>query len=265
MLTVNLDSALWSAGIVTEAAVVALLLWRRVWRVLPLFCVYSAWTLLSDAGAYAVVHFWPSSYLTTYLAEAVLDSLLQLTVLVELAWSLLRPLRTSLPRRSMVIVASLILALGALIWPFANIPGFGGFPPEWNLLVHLQQTVSILRILVFLGLAGCSHFLSIGWRNRELQVATGFGFYSLVSVAVAVLHTHQEMGPQYRRLDQLLVASYLCSLLYWTFSFAQKEEERQEFTPQMQNFLLVLAGNAHATRAALDNRSTTTQSVKREE
>lgn len=264
MLTVNLDTAFWYAGIVTEAVVLGLLLYRRVWRILPFFCLYSAWTLLSDVGAYACIHFWPSSYLTIYLTEAVLDSLLQLTVLVELAWSVLRPLRASLPHRTLAVVSVLIVALGAAIWPFANIPGFGSFPPEWNLLVRLQQTVSILRILIFLALAGCSHFLSIGWRNRELQVATGFGFYSLVSVAVAMLHTHQAMGPQYRRLDRLLVASYLCSLLYWAFSFAQREPERQEFTPQMQGFLLALAGNAHTTRVALAN-SAGIKSEKHEE
>jgi hypothetical protein len=264
MLTVNLDTGLWYAGIVTEAAVLGLLLYRRVWRILPFFCVYSAWTLLSDVGAYALAHFWPSSYLTTYLIEAVLDSLLQLGVLVELAWSVLRPLRASLPRGALVMVGALILALGGAIWPFANIPGFNSLPSEWHILMRLEQTVSILRILVFLGLAGCSHFLSIGWRNRELQVATGFGFYSLVSVAVALLHTHQAMGPQYRRLDQFLVASYLCSLLYWAFSFAQKEPERQKFSPQMQSFLLALAGSARATRVALAS-STGTKSGKRGE
>jgi hypothetical protein len=164
----------------------------------------------------------------------------------------------------LVTVGALILALGGAIWPFANIPGFYRLPPEWHLLMRLEQTVSILRILVFLGLAGCSHFLSIGWRNRELQVATGFGFYSLVSVAVALLHTHQAMGPQYRRLDQFLVASYLCSLIYWAFSFAQKEPERQKFSPKMQGFLLALAGSAHATRMALAG-STGTKSGKRGE
>ena len=43
---------------------------------------------------------------------------------------------------------------------------------------QLQHTVSILRILFFLVLAGGSQLLSIGWRDRELQVATGLGFYS---------------------------------------------------------------------------------------
>ena len=56
-----------------------------------------------------------------------------------------------------------------------------------------------------------------------------------------------------RRLNQALIASYIVAMMYWVFSFAQKEAERREFTPQMQNFLLAVAGVARADRAALTN------------
>ena len=104
---------------------------------------------------------------------------------------------------------------------------------------------------MFLILAGSSQVLSIGWRDRELQVATGMGFYSLVSFGAILVHTHQTSFPQYRALNEIVVASYLCSLLYWVYSFAQQEAERREFTPQMQNFLLAAAGVAREQRLAL--------------
>jgi hypothetical protein len=67
-----------------------------------------------------------------------------------------------------------------------------------------------------------------------------------------MLHAHQTMGaPQYLHLDQIVTASYLCSLLYWVFSFAQQEAERREFTPQMQTFLLAVAGAAKTARMEL--------------
>jgi hypothetical protein len=253
VLTVSLDNTLWFAGIIAEAAVVGLLLYRRVWRTLPVFSVYVAWVLLSDALNYVIRRFLLSSYLTTYLAETIVDSTLEFCVLVELAWSVLRPLRASLPRGTLLAIGALIVAIGAAIWPFASIHELASLSLEWRNLVRLQQTASILRILFFLLLAGCSQLLSIGWRNRELQVATGLGFYSLVSLAVEILHSHQGPGPQYSHLQQFVGISYLFSLLYWVFSFAQKEEARREFTPQMQSFLLAMAGNARTTRAALVN------------
>ena len=251
MLTVSLDNLLWSASFVAEATVVVLLLYRHVWRTVPVFCVFCTWALLGDAGAFVVLRFYPASYLTAYLTGTVVDSALEFGVLVELAWSVLRPVRASLPRGALAAVAILVVALGAAIWPFAVIPGFGNLPPEFHLLMRLVQTTSILRVLLFLALAGCSQLLSIGWRDRELQVATGLGFYSLVGLAVAMLHTHQAMGPLYNHLQQVVVASGLCSLIYWVTCFAQKEAERREFSPQMQSLLLAVAGTARTTRIAL--------------
>jgi hypothetical protein len=251
ILTVSLDTTLWMAGFLMLVAVVGLLLYRCIWRTLPFFFVYSVWTLISSVGSFAVRYFFPSAYLTTYLVETCLDSALQFCVLVELAWSVFRPLWASLPRATVWVLGILIAAAGAAIWPFADSSAFAHLRPQWHLLVPLQQTVSILRVLFFLVLVGCSQLLSIGWRDRELQVATGLGFYSLVALVTTVVHSHQVAGVQYRRLDQLLVASYLCSLVYWVISFAQKEPERREFSPQMQRALLAVAGAARGSRIAL--------------
>ena len=245
----NLDTVLWISGTVAEAVVIALLLYRRVWRTLPVFLIYSVWTLMGSIGAYTVLRSYSHSvYLSVYLVEMVIDSVLLFGVLVELGWSILRPLRSSLPRISLVFIALLILALGAAIWPFASVPGAANQSREVAELMRLQQTFSILRVVVFLALAGCSQLLSIGWRNRELQIATGLGFTSLVGLTVAMLHAHQTTRDQYSHLNQFVIASYLCSLLYWVFSFAQQEEQRREFSPQMQSLLLALAGSARNAR-----------------
>jgi len=255
---VGLDNAVLFAGLVAEAAVIGLLLYRRVWRTLPIFCFYLVWGVLSDLVSSEVRHtagIYSHAYLITYLTIQILDSALQFAVLIELGWSILRPLRASLSSRALIFVVLLIVALGAAIWPFANVHGMAGTSEAWRNIVRLQQTTSILRVLFFLLLAGSSQLLSIGWRDRELQIATGLGFYSLVSLAVDMLRQHQAFGPKYAAWNQLLAVSYFCSLLYWIFSFAQQEAERREFTPQMQNFLLAVAGTARSGRIALDDSS----------
>jgi len=249
----SLDNALWLFGVLVEAADVGLLAYRRVWRTLPVFCLYCAWDLFSGISAYAVLRLFPSHYLSAYLAETVVDSALEFLVLVELAWSVLRPYRASLPRGAFAAVAGLVGVLGAAIWPFAVIPGFGNLPPQWHLLMHMQQTASILRVLLFLVLAGSSQLLAIGWRSRELQVVSGLGFYSLVSLVVAALHTHQTKGTEYNHMIQVVVVSYLCSLVYWVYCFSQKDVERKEFSPQMQRVLLAVAGGARSARIALED------------
>jgi hypothetical protein len=247
----SLDITLWLTYIVVEVAVVGVLIYRRVWRTLPVFCCYCAWDIVSNVAAYVCSQYYPTSYFKVYFAATLLDSALQFGILVELIWSVLRPVRSSLPRSSLAVVSVLILVAGAAVWPFAAITGITHVTRQALLLGQLQHTVSILRIIFFLLLAGGSQLLSIGWRDRELQVATGLGFYSLVSVGVSVLQAHQSTGPQYVRLNELVIVSFLCSLFYWAYCFLQKEAERREFTPEMQRILLAVAGAARANRVAL--------------
>jgi hypothetical protein len=77
-----------------------------------------------------------------------------------------------------------------------------------------------------------------------------------VAVAVSAIRAHAGNVPHhYHQLDQMLVASYVGSLAYWVFSFAQKEAVRREFSPQMQGMLLAVAGAARGSRIALTGSS----------
>lgn len=246
----SLNDKLEVAAMALEAAVIGLLIYRRAWRTLPFFCVYSAWTLVSDIGDQIISHSFPAHYFTTYFVDQVVDFALQLCVLAEIGWSVLRPFRASLPRITPWILVGLTVVAGLVIWPFADSAAYASFPHIWHQLARLQQTSSILRILFFLILAGCSQLLSIGWRDRELQVISGLGFYSFVALTTTILRVHQN-ADQYRLLSQILVVSYIGCLLYWVVSFAQKEAERRQFSPQMQSLLLAVAGSARQTRVAL--------------
>jgi hypothetical protein len=253
MILNNIETAIYIACLLCSGVVIAMLFFRHIWRSLPIFCAYCIWDVLSNVGLYlANGHFEASLFFHIYFARAIIDSAFILCVLVELAWSVLRPMRASLPRSAMVLLGVLILVASAAIWPFAAVPAMAHATTREGLIfIQLQQTSWIVRILVFLVLAGASQLLSIGWRDRELQVATGFGLYAIVGLTVAILETHQTTALQYKRYDRIAAASYFCCLLYWAVSFAQKEAERREFTPQMRSFLLAAAGGARSTRVAM--------------
>jgi hypothetical protein len=250
-----LDSTLFAAGYIVEAAILILLFYKRVYKDFPVFCAYVALGILSDTAQYFLVRHYPNSDLRIYLITTIIDSLFQFGVLVEVSMAVLRPVGSSLPRGAIFAVGILIALVCAVIWPFTKTPGFNELSFDSRMIVHFQLTFSVMRILFFLAIAGCSQLLSIGWRDRELQIATGLGFFSIVSLTVAMLHTSHapEFVAQYHHLEELWSASYVCSIVYWIFSFAQKVPERREFTPQMQNFLLAMAGNARNTRIALAN------------
>ena len=248
----TLDTAVLYAGVVGEGLVCGLLLRRKLWRTLPFFCVYAFWSAACDlAGIFVLWKLSPYVYGRYYFVQTILDSLIQFAVLGELGWSVLRPVRSSLPRGAKFILYGLIALAGLAIWPFAALAVPKTMEGLYPTLFRLEETFSILRVVCFLVLASFSQLLSIGWRDRELQVATGLGFYSIASLLVTVLHSHQAMGTQYHGLDQALSVSYLGTMTYWVLSFATKEQERKDFSPQMQQLLVLMSGGARTGRIAL--------------
>jgi hypothetical protein len=253
-----LDTALMWIGIVAQAGLAALLIRTRVYKRLPLFCIYVLWGMISDSLGILVSTRFAGIYPRYFVYQMALDCILQFSVLVELAWSVLKPLQSSLPRWTVPAIAGLILIAGLAVWPISGSTVMHGLPPEWHLFLRLRQTSSMLQILFFVLLAAGSHLFSISWRDREMQVATGLGFYSLVNLAVSLIHAQlpqQIAYTYYHKVDEILPVCYFCALMYWAVNFAQKEAIRQEFTPQMRNFLLTVSGAAHAGRIALDSNT----------
>ncbi|MDR3572380.1 MAG: hypothetical protein P4L50_00830 [Anaerolineaceae bacterium] len=241
------------SGMVAEIALILLLIKQRVFRTFPAFFVYLCWSLFSDTLFYYVrARYSQTIFFRISLIQLTVDSLMIFVLLVEVAWSVLRPIRSSLPKYSWIGIASL-LALGCLIlWPIAGLVAPDNLSPVGMTLFRLQQTPAILRAVFFLALAAFSQALSIGWRDRELQIASGLGFYSIASLAVTMVHIHQMSGTQqYHWLDVLAGISYLAALAYWVYCFARQPVERREFSPQMHSMLMAVAGVARSTRIAL--------------
>ena len=252
----SIELALWLLGVALEAVVPALLLQRRIARLFPVFFTFCVWNLASDLGGrFVQTHYGYGSivYFRTYFAVNSVDTLMLLAVLVELTWSVVRPYRSSLSRKVLIGIAVAIVAVACAIWPFTGVAGLH-VPREWVTPMRIQQTSASLRILYFLALAAMSQVLGIGWRNRELQIATGLGFYSLMSLGATMLHTHHLSAERFHYIDTLASASYVCSQIYWVVSFTQQEAARQEFTPRMQNLLLTVAGTARAGRVSLEEQ-----------
>lgn len=252
----NLFRGLQFVGIAAELVLVVLVLYKRVYKTFPVFCAYLVWDLADNLALVWVSHFYPAFYFRSYLAALAIDSVFVFAVLVELAWSVLRPFRSSLPRGAIAIVGILVGVIGAAIWPFAHSAASMHYGPFSQLLIHLQQTSSVMKILFFLVLAGCSQLLSINWRDRELQIATGLGLYSLVSLIAAILQARQPAGPVYSLLSQIVVATMVFDYFYWIYSFVHEVAPRREFTPQMQEFLLTVTDAARSMRASLTGQGT---------
>ncbi len=111
-----------------------------------------------------------------------LQYLLELGVLLEIAWNVLRPVHMSLPARKHPCVyaraVALALLCGVLLaWHLDNT----GNKME-DVRGPLDLTVGLLRMLIFAATAGFAQLLGIGWKNKVLQLATALSFYSAVDL-----------------------------------------------------------------------------------
>ena len=245
------ESYLVIAGIAAEAIVLASIYRRRIYRFHPIFTAYMIWAVASDVSFIAAPNLYQHK-IFSYIIEIGIDSFLQFMVMVELMLSALRPVRNSLPKWIFFLIPFLIMLVGAFLWPLAGFTVQSNLDANSHILVNLQQVVSLLRVVLMLALVAFSQFLSIGWRDRELQIASGLGFYSILSLVIWVLHTHQAVGSQYHWLDLVTSFGYLGTLAYWVVSFAQKEPEARKISPQMMRFLVSIGGSLQADRLALE-------------
>ncbi len=225
---------------------------KRAWAGRSIFFAYIVWSLLSDIVFLYLDATNRNVTLTPYIVELAIDSALQFCVIAEIAWSTIKPLRNSLPKGLVFFLPLLLLAIAALCWPFATLVVPTHLRAHGYASLVLNQTVAILRIAFFLLLASFSQFFSIGWRDREMQIASGLGFYAAISLVVAIIHSHGMVGPQYHWLDLVTSFGYLGTLAYWVVCFAQKEPEARKISPQMVRFLVSIGGTVQAERLALE-------------
>jgi hypothetical protein len=219
----TIDSALLLACILMEAVLLFFLVRGRIYQTLPVFTCYMGWNVCIDISTGIVMSLWPDRFLGYYLMQLTIDTIFQFRILAELARSVRRYNRVTSKRR--IILVLLFLLAAALIWQMAVWTAPANCTIMGKILVHMLQTAAILRAAFVLALVCWSTLQGMHWPDRELRVITGFGLFALVDLGVAIVHTHQAVGPMYDLLDQVVPASYMCSLLYWIYSFAPSESK----------------------------------------
>ncbi len=234
-------------GLIAEIALLVVLIARRQYKIFPVFTFYIGFGLLYDLGIGALMI--ASPHMARYLAFGLLplQYLIEFGVLLEIAWNVLRPVHMSLPRGSIrvfILVVTLALLCGVLLaWHLdrtgRRVEDFRG---------PLDLTVGLLRMLIFAATAGFAQLLGIGWKNKVLQIATALSFYSAVDLVVSLVQRYTGSS---QNLEDIRAVAFTLELGFLVWAFTTKEVRRREFSPQMEQFLVTLAGRAKLARTAL--------------
>ncbi|HVJ09151.1 MAG TPA: hypothetical protein VM554_12285 [Acidisarcina sp.] len=247
----GIDSLLWVAGYGATAILIVAIFSRGLHRTFPIFTGYLISALVTDPLLYWVHSQFPTRYFDSYFAMNGVDYLFQLALLFEIGANIVRPVRKSLPAGVVWLLAGFLVAAATVTAIFAFYSTPHSLSHLGVIFVKMNLGMAVLRLGIFVSIAAFAQMLGIGWKSHVLQLATGLAFYSAISLIVASAQSSTGLTHLFHPLAQIQVASYVGTLAFWIWSFAREEAPRKEFSPQMENFLLSIAGSTRSERLAL--------------
>jgi hypothetical protein len=234
--------------LLAEISLFVVILVRRQYKTFPIFTLSVACNLLTDIGVGILIVTAPH-HIGRSVAFGLLplQYLLDLGVLLEISWNVLRPVYTSLPRGSITLFATAmaLAVLGGVL--LADHFGNTGNQIR-DIKAPLDLMVGLLRMLIFVATAGFSQLLGIGWKNKVLQLATGLSFYSAADLIATLVERYSGDSSG---LEAIRVLAWTVELAFLLWVFTTKEVRRREFSPQMEQFIVTLAGRARLARTVL--------------
>lgn len=252
----GLDLFFWVAGLAGHLALLGVLWLKRRASDFPVFtaliCLYVSRTIvlmLSHSIGYSVYYY-------LYWSLAVVDVLLQLGVLAEIAGHVFRPAGMVLSGtwKTMLWAISISLAVALGLTALAA-------PPTRSLM----QTVvvrgnffsSVLMSELFAGILSLSVNAGALWRTHTAQIAYGLGAYSIVGFVVQALQNHVGAvnAQPYLALAHIQMTAYLVCLAFWTVSLVREAPAPREVTAELDRQLLHLQSRVSLTLTYLTGRS----------
>ena len=236
----SLDTALWAAGPLLNAAFLFILIGRgrlRAFRLLALWCLY---TILAAIALLLInQHCSDRTYAVAYWINETLDACLQVGVVAEVAWFVFQPLRGWIYRRRLRLFLSSTLAAIALSVLVAQV-----HPPAlttagtWE--IRGELLTSVLIACMFSVVIYGSQKLGLHWRSHVMSIGYGLMVWAVLTVAIDLLHGYLGTSSHYLTLEYLRMGVYLGILVYWCAALWRNEPEKSALTPEMRDTLLHL-------------------------
>src|ERR1700722_13108567 len=243
MRLTNLDFLFWAAGFVEQLALLYVLWYRRRARAFPYFTALITLNVVRTIVLYLVLHYGTKAdYARTYWSATVLDVILQLCVVYEVASRVFRPLdvwaRDVRSKFVWLVILSLAVAVG-LSWiesPPAR-TWIQAFATKGNLFT------AVLQIELFVVMMALSVTAGLPWRTHVAKIAQGLGAYSLISVLFETGHSYFGLSrdlPVFILLSHVRMAAYLGCVSYWIINLWSDERAARRMTEQMREGMFTL-------------------------
>jgi hypothetical protein len=235
-----LDLGLWIAGLLGDAALFAILFIRRRYRDFPAFTAYICFQFaLNLLLFWLFLHGLWSGYRRAYWTYVLLDFLLQLAVIWEIARIVLRPTGSwVLDAKNQFILWSAVGLLFAAALPWLITPPDAGVLPRLEVRGNLFTSLLICELIAVV--TRTSRSLGLGWRNHVMALGNGWTLWAVVAILVDGLHSYFGAEHFFRGLEHIRMFAYLSVLGYWSLQFWLNEPARRPISPELNAYIQAL-------------------------
>jgi hypothetical protein len=231
---------LWAAGFLELAALMTVLLVRERWRTFPVFTAWVGFHVVKEILLYCVYDFGShAAYATAYWSAAVIDLILQITIIFELARIILKPTGTWVrDARKMFLLLGLagtLIAMGAAYGVSPTIP------------IRLSDWIAkgclfaaMLNVQLFAAMCVASTRLGLVWHHHVMRIVTGWAWFEIVGLFAEAAYSYLGANWHGVVLDQVRIVAYETATIYWIINLWLPEPETRKLSPEMQSYLLAL-------------------------
>src|SRR6266446_844993 len=211
--------ALWIAPIVVQSIIVIVMLHRKLVEIFPVFFTYSLLVPAREILLFFVRNH-PDLYSRIYFFSEAIVVALSLGVIYEVIWHLIRPypfLRW-IAFKFFWIVAAVALALGLIMF-LSSSPAVQP-DPLLEIIILAERSVRFLQACWLIVLVLLMSRLGLTWQYYAVGVATGFGVFSGLYLALLELQTHLHLISE-GTLRLLNSTAYNLAVIIWAVYFVR--------------------------------------------
>ncbi len=213
------------AGLPLIAAVMAVMIWRRLYREYPFFFTYLFVVIAAEIVRHAVLDPRSLQYFYFYWITEGLGVFVAFLVLYEVFLIRLFPGFNITPiyRYLFPIAGLIVVALTAAM--FVSAPSHG--PSRLAVLVgEFTLALNFLQVSVLVFFSCLLLLMSREWTRYDFGIAFGFGVHASVKLMTTIIRARH--GYATTRFDQLPTIAYTIAALIWLFYLSAGTPPRHE-------------------------------------
>lgn len=242
MSITGLKEYLWTAGILFNVCLLAILVYKRQILNFPVFSALICFGVFRTVWLFIIrSHYGDVLYSHTYYSFALLDAGLQLAFIYEIASKVFRPRgRWAIDMRGALLVCVVVCIAVAAVLAYLQ-------KPDGDDLVQvLSRKIGFFSVMLnaalFAGLVALSSKAGLNWKSHVASIATGMAVYCFAGIAIELFARFVSAEAR-EDISRLLIGRqfiYLACQVYWGYSLLQPEPSPRRMSPRMEGQVAAL-------------------------